>query len=105
MADESGKKPGIRLDLAVNLPTIFTLISIISAGVVYVNDQFNGVRGNQMIAAADIRVLEQRQTQSEREIADLKNNTSQQINQLRVEVREDLREIKDSVREIAGKRG
>ena len=97
MAKHEGKTEGVRLDFAINLPTILTLVSALCGGVMWVNDQFSGVRSDVFQATADVRVLEQRTAQAEREIADLKNNTAQQINQFRGEVREDLRDIKAAI--------
>ncbi|EPK3595648.1 hypothetical protein PJ037_003338 [Proteus mirabilis] len=101
MAGRDGGTGGVRIDLAINIPTILSLIAALCSGIMWVNNQFSNVRNDVLLISADVRVLEQRTTQAEREITDIKHNTAQQINQFRGEVREDLRDIKTSVQKLA----
>lgn len=104
MADKEEKPGGVRIDLAINIPTILSLIAALCSGIMWVNNQFSSVRNDVLIVTSDVRVLEVKTAQQERELLDIKTNTAQQINQFRGEVREDLRDIKTSVQKLADKK-
>lgn len=101
MAENGEGKKGFDLDLTINIPTILSILTIVCGVTVWINSEFSSIKGEQIHLGGKMALIEQRQVQSEREIEGLKTDTSYQLQQFRVEMREDLRDIKSSMNKIA----
>lgn len=92
--DNSG---GIKLDLSVNIPTILTMVSMLVAAVLYVNNRFADLSNQNTQTDTRLTNVEKRQDSTEAAFTVLRAETVSQNSALRSDLRADMRDLKQSV--------
>lgn len=95
---DNGK--GVKLDLTVNIPTILSIFAMLAGSITYVNNQITSLNNQQLVTVGDVKVLQTQMLATTTAYASLRSDTAGQIQQMRSEVRGDLRDLKQSVDQI-----
>lgn len=88
---------GVKLDLTVNIPTLLSMFAMLAGSITYVNGQITALNNRQLVSEGDIKVLQtQTMTLAQSQVS-LRADTSGQLQQMRTELRGDLRDLKLSL--------
>ncbi|QND44213.1 hypothetical protein [Providencia phage vB_PreS-PatoteraRojo] len=94
---ERDQKGGIALDLSINIPSILSMVSMLVAGVLYINNQFADVASRSMQADTRLAIVEKRQDNIDAQFTTLRAETMTQTSALRADIRSDMSGLKQSI--------
>lgn len=102
--ENDGKESGgIKLDLSINLPTLFTIGSMVITSIVYVNNRFADLTTSDVQTNTRLVNIEDRLKTHDSDIATLRAESVTQTAALRTDIRADMRDLKTSLDTLTAK--
>ncbi len=103
MSEKAGSEDrgaGVKLDLTINIPTLLSLMALLAGAITYVNGQITALNNQQLLTNGDVKVLQTQMMAVTQAQVSLRSDTTGQIQQMRTELRGDLRDLKQSLDQI-----